>query len=333
MHVCAGQHPSTHHHSAGHLIMMLWKHPWAGQPALSQAETGPCRYPCLCYLPHRILMQPRGGCCRLLSGWQPAQLESTPGHCDLGNVFWLLGSVWIITFQENNSSDISGGLRINFSWKCGLHIFPSARIFCIWLPVVTVCFCIFSCICSTFYETHIPHHAYLSWILCICPCIMIFTKVCSASLYCKAFFYWFFTFFAYLCQFHSLHIQVLCIFQCMIHLLHIFFLNIFITFIHIICVFLAVFAYFLAYLLAYYSSSALAYSIFYHIVCTIWCCIFIACFKFVLCTLYILVWSAYYANFLSCFLSYCILVFCWLDAYFKFGAYTIAYLLSYNYKI
>jgi hypothetical protein len=35
------------------------------------------------------------------------------------------------------------------------------------LPVVTVCFCIFSCICSTFYETHIPHHAYLSWILCM----------------------------------------------------------------------------------------------------------------------------------------------------------------------
>ena len=180
-------------------------------------------------------------------------------------------------------------------------------------------------------------HTYHTMHICLefyaCPCIMIFTKVCSASLYCKAFFYWFFTFFAYSCQFHSLHIQVLCIFQCMIHLLHIFFLNIFITFIHIICVFLAVFAYFLAYLLAYYSSSALAYSIFYHIVCTIWCCIFIACFKFVLCTLYILVWSAYYANFLSCFLSYCILVFCWLDAYFKFGAYTIAYLLSYNYNI
>ena len=188
------------------------------------------------------------------------------------------------------------------------------------------------------------HMFYFLWNTHTTPCIFVLNFMHvpaswylprSAVRHCivKHFLLIFYIFFAYLCQFHSLHIQVLCIFQCMIHLLHIFFLNIFITFIHIICVFLAVFAYFLAYLLAYYSSSALAYSIFYHIVCTIWCCIFIACFKFVLCTLYILVWSAYYANFLSCFLSYCILVFCWLDAYFKFGAYTIAYLLSYNYKI
>ena len=56
---------------------------------------------------------------------------------------------WVM-YMNNcfHSRDIVGWLMIIFPWKCGLHFFLSASIFCIFVPYIICILCIFSCIFS-----------------------------------------------------------------------------------------------------------------------------------------------------------------------------------------